>query len=92
MPSGGRSRLLRVRDLRGLAVLGTASYSLYLLHYPFVSWLGRRLVGAPSAGGFLEVLAIAVPASCAAALLAYAVVERPFLRLRVPWSRAREAV
>ena len=45
-------------------MLGTASTSLYLLHFPLVETLS----------------------------LAYALVERPFLRRRAPWSRAREAV
>jgi peptidoglycan/LPS O-acetylase OafA/YrhL len=77
-----RGRLLRSLDWRPLAVLGTASYSLYLWHMPIVQQVtGVRW--APS--GFLPLLAILVPLCIVVALVSYTVIERPFLRLRRSW-------
>ena len=72
--------------VRGLVVLGDASYALYLVH-PFALRLGRevlvRLGLAPALhpwGG----LAVMVAASVVAALLVHRFVERPLTR----WARA----
>jgi peptidoglycan/LPS O-acetylase OafA/YrhL len=66
--------LTRALDWRPLALIGVASYSLYLWHLPIVEAL------APHA------LAFSVPASLAVALVSYRFVEAPFLRQRRRWS------
>jgi peptidoglycan/LPS O-acetylase OafA/YrhL len=66
--------LVRALDWRPLALLGIASYSLYLWHLPIVDAL------APHA------LLLSVPVSLAVALISYRVIEAPFLRLRRRWS------
>ena len=71
---------LRLLGLRPLAVLGTASYSLYLWHLPIVT----RLASAPLAG-YLGHLVVEVPLTVAVALVSYRVVEEPFLRWRRRW-------
>ena len=74
----------RALDWRPLAILGVASYSLYIWHFPLISWFH------PSpAGGFAALFAIAVPLSIAVALLSYRSIEAPFLRLRRRWTKPR---
>jgi peptidoglycan/LPS O-acetylase OafA/YrhL len=86
-----RGRLVRCLDWRPLALPGTASYSLYLWHLPIV----QQVAGAGwSPTGFLPLLAILVPICIVAALVSYAAIEEPFLRLRLrrSWSgRSRPA-
>jgi peptidoglycan/LPS O-acetylase OafA/YrhL len=78
-----RGRLVRCLDWRPLALLGTGSYSLYLWHLPIV----QEVAGAGWAPtGFLPLLAILVPTCVAVAMVSYAVIENPFLRLRRSWS------
>lgn len=84
-PLAGR-RLLGVLEWKPLAALGVASYSLYLWHVPLLNWLlGRDRAwfgGVPSPALFLlEGLAVCVPV----ALVSYALIESPFLRLRRRW-------
>ena len=43
-----------------LAFGGIASYSIYLVHYPIVMFVGPRLLRNSSAGGFLATVALAV--------------------------------
>jgi peptidoglycan/LPS O-acetylase OafA/YrhL len=81
-----RGRLVRGLDWRPLAVLGTASYSLYLWHMPIV----QEVAGARwSPTGFLPLLAILLPLCIAVALVSYLAIESPFLRLRRSWSGRR---
>jgi peptidoglycan/LPS O-acetylase OafA/YrhL len=81
-----RGRLVRCLDWRPLALLGTASYSLYLWHMPIV----QEVSGAGwSPARFLPLLAILVPMCIAAALVSYIAIEAPFLRLRRGWSGRR---
>ena len=68
----------RVLDWRPLAVLGTASYSLYLWHGPIVLKLSEHLHFAPL---LLVSLVICIPL----ALVSFRVIETPFLRLRRRW-------
>src|SRR3954468_13835541 len=80
--------LLRLLDLRWLAGLGAASYSLYLWHDPIV----EALSGAgwmPS--GFAPLLAVSLVVCCTIAVASYRVVETPFLRLRRAWSAPRSS-
>jgi peptidoglycan/LPS O-acetylase OafA/YrhL len=71
---------VRVLGLRPLAVLGTASYSLYLWHLPVVT----RLASAPL-GGYVGHLLVELPLCVAIALASYRLVEVPFLRFRRRW-------
>jgi peptidoglycan/LPS O-acetylase OafA/YrhL len=71
-------RLIRFLDLRVLGVLGLASYSLYLWHLPILVALFDR--AHP-----LLTLSVGAVASVAAALVSYALIERPFLRWRRGW-------
>jgi peptidoglycan/LPS O-acetylase OafA/YrhL len=66
--------IVRALDWRPLALVGVASYSLYLWHLPIVNAL------APNA------LVWAVPLSLLVAFVSYRVVEEPFLALRRRWS------
>ena len=65
---------------RPLAVLGTASYSLYLWHMPIVDALGRVPLG-----DFPGHLAVDGVTCVAVALASYRLIEAPFLRLRTSW-------
>jgi peptidoglycan/LPS O-acetylase OafA/YrhL len=76
--------LTRALDWRPLAMLGVASYSLYLWHLPIVTSLDNHL-----GTGFLPLLAIAVPTCVAVALASYRLVERPFLSMRRRWEPTR---
>ena len=71
-----------VLEWRPLALLGVASYSLYLWHFPIVNQIAQR---APSLD-YAELLVICVPLSCVVALVSYRLIEAPFLRLRRSWS------
>jgi peptidoglycan/LPS O-acetylase OafA/YrhL len=66
--------LVRALDWRPLALLGVASYSLYLWHLPIVDAL------APHA------LLLSVPLAILVAFASYRLIEAPFLRLRRRWS------
>lgn len=72
----------RVLEWRPLALLGVASYSLYLWHFPIVNQIAQRAHSL----NYVELLVICVPLSCVVALVSYRLVEAPFLRLRRSWS------
>jgi peptidoglycan/LPS O-acetylase OafA/YrhL len=75
-------------DWRPIALIGLASYSVYLLHQPIV----EAIAGASwYPNGFAAVLAGSAVAVCCLAGIGYAVIERPFLRLRRGWSIGRAA-
>ena len=90
----GRGLLIRILEWRPLAVVGIASYSLYLWHVPLLvavsgarfsfpaGQLGRDLTAPQS---FAQLLLVALPCCLAVALASYALVEAPFLRLRRRW-------
>jgi peptidoglycan/LPS O-acetylase OafA/YrhL len=78
-----RGLAARLLEWRPLAVVGTASYSLYLWHLPIVVWF----VSEPFAPhGFLPLVGILLPCTVLVALASYALVEAPFLRLRRRWA------
>lgn len=73
-----------VLQWRPLAVLGVASYSLYLWHVPVL----RAEIDAGVTTNFWLLTAITIPLCVAVALGSYAVIEWPFLRLRRQWARS----
>ncbi|MHB8669709.1 MAG: acyltransferase family protein [Acidimicrobiales bacterium] len=78
-----RGRLVAVLDWRPLAMLGVASYSLYLWHLPLV----EELAGASWAPrGLPAQLGLALVVSVCVAAVSYRVVEAPFLALRRRWA------
>lgn len=72
--------LTRALDARVLAVIGIASYSLYLWHFPVLDAIARHTEWT-----FVPLLVAGTAASVAVALASYALVERPFLRRRRRW-------
>jgi peptidoglycan/LPS O-acetylase OafA/YrhL len=69
---------------RPLAILGIASYSLYLWHVPVL----RAEFDAGVTTSFWILTAISIPVCVAVALVSYAAIEWPFLRLRRQWARS----
>lgn len=80
-----QGRLAGALRWRPLAVLGIASYSLYLWHVPIIHELATVDGIAHQWPG---VALVAAPVCVAVALASYWIVEAPFLRLRRQWSRA----
>lgn len=89
-----QGRLARALEWRPLALLGLASYSLYLWHVPILEALsgvhtlvhpqGIEVVGAPT--DVKGLVALGLPVVIAVAAASYAVIERPFLLLRRRWA------
>jgi peptidoglycan/LPS O-acetylase OafA/YrhL len=88
-------RLQRVLEWRPLALVGVASYSLYLWHVPVLLTVANASVSFdPRIGGvfngpptpFLRLLLVGAPVAIAVAFVSYAVIERPFLGLRRRWA------
>jgi len=75
------SRIVRALDWRPLAVLGVASYSIYVWHMPLVHALSDA-----THWGFPALLALSLAVCCTVALVSYRVIEAPFLALRRRWS------
>ena len=74
--------LVRILDLRALALAGVASYSLYLWHVPIIGHVWVIHDGAIDLGPLAWET---VPFALVVAGLSYAVVERTGLRLRGRW-------
>ncbi len=70
-------RAISLLRWRPLALIGIASYSLYLWHLPIVYWLHPTAVS-----GFGPLLAVSLPLCIAVAVVSHRLVEAPFLRLR----------
>ncbi len=66
---------------RPLALLGIASYSLYIWHDPIVKALASIVPG-----GFVGLLIVSTVLCLAVSAVSYLVIERPFLELRRAWS------
>jgi len=75
--------VLRLLDIRPLAVVGVASYSLYAWHGPIVEHLPQWAPGLEQAGPFIAVSGVL---SLLAAFASYRLIELPFLRMRTRWS------
>ncbi|HVA42578.1 MAG TPA: acyltransferase [Acidimicrobiales bacterium] len=71
---------VRILGWRPLALLGTASYSLYLWHLPIVVHLGPEHLG-----GYVGHLVIDAAVCIAVSLASYRLIEAPFLRWRERW-------
>lgn len=78
-------RLVSALDFRPLALLGIASYSLYIWHVPILA----QLVPADRHVSTWLLFGAGLPACLAAAGLSYAVIERPGLKLRGIWTSPR---
>ncbi|MGH2951223.1 MAG: acyltransferase family protein, partial [Solirubrobacterales bacterium] len=78
-----RGPITRVLWWRPLAVLGLASYSIYLLHVEVLQFFFERDVTT-----FVPLMLTVVPASIVVSLISYKIIEEPFLRLRRRWSRS----
>lgn len=76
-------RLVRVLDLRVLAVLGVISYSIYVWHIPILDGLYTVRGLASSVP---RLLVVELGCALAVAAVSYLVVERPALRLRRTWA------
>ena len=74
------SRAARVLDARALGLVGLVSYSLYVWHDPILLSLAKH-----SGAGLAGLLALALVVCLAVAFASYALIERPFLRLRRRW-------
>jgi peptidoglycan/LPS O-acetylase OafA/YrhL len=77
-------RLTRSLGWRPLALVGVASYSLYLWHVPVI----KALVDSGVPTRFVQLGAISIPVALAVAFASYSLVESPFLRLRRQWARS----
>jgi peptidoglycan/LPS O-acetylase OafA/YrhL len=78
--------LVRALDWRPLALIGVASYSVYMWHVPVLEWVVDAAGGIP--GGFPGLLAITLALAIPGSFASYALIERPFLRLRRRWARS----
>src|SRR4051794_26430535 len=72
--------LVRALEWRPLALIGVASYSLYLWHVPILDALS---------GPYANQLVLGTPICLAVAFASYRLVEAPFLRLRRRWEGSR---
>lgn len=79
-----RPFLMRILELGPVVRLGAFSYSLYLVHFPVVTFCDRVL--APQAKGvnlLIAMLLMGVSSSLVIAFLFHFAFERPFMRLGV---------
>ncbi|MEY2432912.1 MAG: hypothetical protein QOC92_2637 [Acidimicrobiaceae bacterium] len=82
-----RGRLVRALDWRPLALVGVASYSLYIWHVPII----ERLADRPALDSFPRLFAVALPLALLIAAVSYLIIERPALRSRRVWVNATAA-
>jgi peptidoglycan/LPS O-acetylase OafA/YrhL len=82
------SVFVRALDWKPVAVLGLASYSLYMWHLPIVEHLAAHQM---KGDGFAVDLAVMAPLSIVVALISYRVIEEPFLKLRKRWQGAESS-
>ena len=72
--------------------LGAISYGIFLYHDPFLDWLiGRGFLDSAPGLPYLDLMVVVVGGSILMGAASYYLVERPFLRLKDPRSRARPA-
>ncbi len=85
-----RGLVTRLLEWRPLALLGVASYSLYIWHSPLLNALTSPSYKTVSwvPGATLGLASVTVPLAIAIAFVSYGLIERPFLRLRRRWAAA----
>jgi peptidoglycan/LPS O-acetylase OafA/YrhL len=69
-----------------IATLGGMCYSLYLLHYPFYSFISSKIVtsGLTLPGACLRVALVALPTAVGAGIVYYILIERPCMNPNWP--------
>jgi peptidoglycan/LPS O-acetylase OafA/YrhL len=77
--------VVRALEWRPLALLGVASYSLYVWHVPIIDALGGG-AGLRGSASFVTVLVLFGGVCIAAAFGSYRLIETPGLRLRRRWA------
>jgi len=87
-----RGWIRRALQLRIVAFLGLISYGIYLWHETVINlvfrWRHRPLFGI----SFSVLTALTIAGSVALAAVSYALIERPFMQLRLRQARERSAV
>ncbi|MGI3782251.1 MAG: acyltransferase family protein [Janthinobacterium lividum] len=78
----GRSRLVKVLELRPVAYLGAISYSVFLWHHPLVLSARRHHLTFDGRLGVFANLGIVLVATLVLSTLTYRYVEAPMLRLK----------
>lgn len=81
--------LVRALDHRLLAVIGVASYSLYLWHVPLIE---HAITWSFVPAGSVGLMIVVLPISLAVAAISYWLIERPALRLRKTWTSSGAAL
>jgi peptidoglycan/LPS O-acetylase OafA/YrhL len=76
--------LVRALEWRPLALVGVASYSLYMWHVPILDHLNEI---SAFRGSFGAQVLVGTPLCLLAAFVSYRLIESPFLRLRRRWER-----
>lgn len=84
----GEGRCVSILDAKPLALVGVASYSVYIWHVPIIAQLDRV---SGLAHSFPLLLLTALVSSVVAASLSYLLIERPALRLRRSWAKAPDS-
>jgi peptidoglycan/LPS O-acetylase OafA/YrhL len=69
-------------SLRPLALIGLASYSLYLWHFPLL----ELLTNEGASPELVPLATLAIPVAIGVAFLSYKLIEEPFLKLRGRWA------
>jgi peptidoglycan/LPS O-acetylase OafA/YrhL len=86
---GRRSLLAQTLQWRPIALVGAASYSLFLWHEPVIRWLNAHGATTGGRGGLALNILLVAAISLSLTTLSYRVVERPFLALRKRRERRR---
>jgi len=76
--------VVRALEWRPLALIGVASYSLYMWHVPILDHLNEI---SAFHGSFSAQVLVGTPLCLLAAFVSYRLIEAPFLRLRRRWER-----
>lgn len=78
--SGGLWWLTSLLDMRAIAAVGVASYSVYLWHEPFIRWMAARDLTSPGAPAFWRNLVLVAVVTAVLSTATYLAVERPAMR------------
>ncbi len=72
--------LTRLLDMRAIAAVGVASYSVYLWHEPLIRWMAARDLTSPGAPAFWRNLVLVAVVTAVLSTATYLAVERPAMR------------